>query len=100
MSQQLRNLWGGQVPLNETFWSYAVWYGVLLNFTTSAVFMFLLAAEAGAHILTPVFLLPIPYNIFVIVAVWRSADRYPGPRKWADLARFGTVFWMLALTAA
>jgi hypothetical protein len=100
MTARLRTLWGGDVPLNEAFWSYAVWYGVLLNFTVSVLFMFLLAADAGAPLLLPVFLLPIPYNVFVIVAVWRSADRYPGPRKWADLARFGTVIWMIALTAA
>jgi len=34
------------------------------------------------------------------VAVWQSAERYPGPKKWAELARVGTVFWMVALTLA
>ena len=43
---------------------------------------------------------PVPYNIFMVVAVWRSADRYRGAKTWAELARVSTVIWMLALTAA
>ena len=51
-------------------------------------------------LLVAAFLLPIPYNLLVGVAVWRSADRYQGPQRWADLARAASLVWLLVLTAA
>jgi len=100
MKKRIKRLWAGDLPLAEAVWEYAVWYGVLLNFATSVLFLAFMVNQAGPVMLFLVFLLPIPYNLLVVVAVWRSAGRYQGPRKWADLARFGTVIWMIALTAA
>ena len=74
-------LWEGSFPLKETFWWYVVAYGVLLNFVTSLLFFALLINEANAALGTLAFATPIPYNIFVVVAVWRSAGRYPGRRN-------------------
>ncbi len=93
-------LWEGSFPLKETFWWYVVAYGFLLNFVTSLLFFALLINEANAALGTLAFATPIPYNIFVVVAVWRSAGRYPGPKKWSDFARIGAVVWMIGLTLA
>ena len=38
------------------------------------------------------------YKIFVIIAVWRSAEQYQGNKKLADLARAATVFGMIIMT--
>lgn len=46
------------------------------------------------------FTLPKPYNIFVAVAVWRSAGRYEGPETHAELARIVTVILMIGMTVA
>ncbi len=73
---------------------------MLLNLATSLVSLGLVVSEAGYALLVPMFILPIPFNILIIVAVWRSAGRYTGPQKWADMARFGTVLWMVVLTAS
>ena len=100
MNERIKALWRGQVPLEIAFWRYAVIYGLFLNVTTSLMFMALTAAHVGTAILIAAFLLPVPYNILVIVAVWRSADRCREPGKWVEWARFGTVFWMAALTAS
>jgi uncharacterized membrane protein YkvA (DUF1232 family) len=35
MASKLKSLWAGEVPLPETFWWYAVAYGVLANIVTS-----------------------------------------------------------------
>tara|TARA_B110000263_G_C14840426_1_gene299493 strand:+ start:246 stop:422 length:177 start_codon:yes stop_codon:yes gene_type:complete len=42
--------------------------------------------------------LSVPYNILITVGVWRSAERYTGERKWADLARIVTIADMILLS--
>ena len=42
--------------------------------------------------------LSVPYNILVTVGVWRSAERYTGEHKWADLARIVTIADMIFLS--
>ena len=99
MTDTIKSLWAGEVPLREAFWTYAVAYGLILNMSTSALFLVVAAMGANAWVLVPVFLLPVPYNFFMIVAVWRSAGRYQGSKDWADLARILTLLGMLLLSA-
>ena len=98
MASKLKSLWSGDVPLSEAFWWYAVAYGVLANIVTSGLFLILIVEDMTLWLLVPAFLLPVPYNLFVIVAVWRSAERYQGDKIWADLARSATVVGMIVLT--
>ncbi len=93
-------LWAGELLLRQGFWQFAVGYGLLINLVTSLAFLALLINDANIALVALAFALPIPYNFVMVVAVWRSADRYRGPKTWAELARVGTVIWMLALTAA
>ena len=93
-------LWAGELPLRQAFWQYAVGYGLLINLVTSMAFLALLTNDANIDLVALAFALPIPYNFVVAVAVWRSADRYSGPKTWADLASVGTVIWMVVLTLA
>jgi len=39
------------------------------------------------------FLLPVPYILTAVVGVWRSAQRYEGPPKWAFLAKVAVIVW-------
>ncbi|HEX9771309.1 MAG TPA: hypothetical protein VGA50_19205 [Kiloniellales bacterium] len=100
MVELIIDLWKGAVPLRQAFWWYAVAYGLVVNLMTSLVFLALLVNDASPISLIVAFLSPVPFNLFVVVAVWRSADHYRGPKKWADLARVGTVIWLVILTAA
>lgn len=99
MAGKLKSLWAGEVPLAEAFWQYAVLYGMLANLVATFAFAMMVAMEMSPFLFIPVFLLPVPYNIFMIVGVWRSAEHYRGPRQWADLARIVTPLWMLLLSA-
>jgi hypothetical protein len=94
-STLLRRLWAGEVPLQTAFWDYAVIGGLIVNLTTSLLFLMLVAADLPFAALFVGYALSVPYNIFVLVAVWRSADRYEGERKWADLARIVTLIWLI-----
>lgn len=100
MMRLIKQLWAGQIPLGQAFWRYTVVYGLLLNLVTHALFFALLVRDANIILVVLAFALSIPYNLLMIVAVWRSADRYQGPKSSAELARIAAVVWMIALTAA
>jgi heme/copper-type cytochrome/quinol oxidase subunit 1 len=44
------------------------------------------------------YVLSVPYNVLVLVGVWRSAGRYEGEPRNADLARLATAGLVLLLT--
>ena len=92
-------LWTGQLPLGAAFWWYAIVCGTALNSVATLVAMALLAADLPAVLAAVAFALPIPYNLVALVAVWRSAATYPGPRLLADLARSLSLIWALAASA-
>jgi hypothetical protein len=92
----IARLWAGEVPLARVFWHYAIVGGTALNVLATLLAMALLAADAPELLALAVHALPIPYNLFVLVAVWRSASVYEGPRLLADLARFTSVIWAVA----
>ncbi len=100
MMQLIKQLWAGDIPLDQAFWRYTVVYGLLLNLVTHVLFFALLVRDVNTVLVVLAFALPIPYNLLMIVVVWRSADRYQGPKSWAELARIAAVIWMIALTAA
>ena len=100
MPPLVTQLWAGEIPLGEAFWRYAVVVGLIVNLVTSALLLALLAHDASLVWVALSFVLPIPYNVLAVVAVWRSAARYQGPETRADLARIASVVWMIVLTVA
>ncbi len=100
MRALLRSLWLGEMPLARAFWEFAILYGFVLNLLTTIGSLMVFAAKAPDAYGLGLFLLAVPYNLFVMVAVWRSAGRYRGARHWADFARIAVVVWVLAVSLA
>lgn len=100
MTAAIRRLWRGEVPLARAFWEFAILYGLLLNLLATIASFGLFTTDTPTVYGIVVFLLPAPYNLLVLVAVWRSAGRYQGPRLWADLARPVVVLWIVLVTLA
>jgi hypothetical protein len=98
--ETLRSLWAGKVPLRTAFWEYAIFYGFILNLFTTIASFALLAFDVPTAIAMTVFFLPLPYNLFVLVAVWRSAAHYDGPPHWANAARIAVAIWVVVATVA
>ena len=96
---RVRRLWAGELPLATTFWTCAILWGTALNVVATVAALALLAAHAPAVLAVVLGALPIPFNFLVLVAVWRSARAYQGPRLWADLARATSLIWALAASA-
>lgn len=97
--RKLKALWYGEVPLAEAFWHWAVFWGVLANLVTSGLFWVLAVNDLHPALLAPTYLMPLPYNVFVCVAVWRSAAGYDGPAQHAELARWVTLLGAVLMSA-
>ena len=91
-------LWKGDLPLQETFWNWAVIGGLAVNLATSLLFALLLIEGLLIPALLAGYGLSLPFNILATVGVWRSADKYEGERHWADLAKLTTVAGMALLS--
>lgn len=96
--RRLVSLWLGELPLSEAFWTWAISVGLLVNLTTSALFLGLVTADRPWAALLFGYALSVPYNVLAVVGVWRSAARYRGPASHAELARVATIVVMLLLT--
>jgi hypothetical protein len=95
----LRALWLGELPLGEAFWTWAIGVGLVVNLTTTALFLALVAADRPWAALFVGYAPSVPYNVVAVVGVWRSAARYRGPASHAELARIVTPIVMALLSA-
>ena len=100
MKRLATQLWAGEISLRQAFWTYAVFGGLLVNLITHLLLLILIVRDASMVFVAFAFALPIPYNVFVAVAVWRSAGRYEGPKNHAELARIATIILMIGMTVA
>jgi hypothetical protein len=98
--RKLRALWAGELPLGEAVWTYAIGIGLLVNLTTSGLFLALIMYDRPFAALFVGYVLSVPYNVVALVGVWRSAARYEGRAGLADLARIVTVVAMLLLSVS
>ncbi len=94
----LCRLWRGELALPAAFWNWAVFGGLAINLASSALFLFLIMADRPISAFIAGYALSVPYNVIVTIGVWRSAERYAGERRWADLARIVTIIGMVLLS--
>lgn len=103
MKAKLAALWAGRTPLAEAVWTYAVFWGLLVNLAATLASMAILVAGGGAPdpaiagLSVVVHLLPLPYNVLVLVGVWRSAGLPGTGAGTAALARAFAVAWTVAM---
>ncbi len=88
----------GELTLENAFWNWAVFGGLIINVFSSAFFLFLIMANRPITAFIVGYAFSVPYNIIVTVGVWRSADLYTGERRWADLAKMVTIIGMILLS--
>ncbi len=93
------DLWAGRVPLADAFWTYAVFWSFLINIAATLTSLGLVAAEASNWAAIAANLAPIPWNMLVLVGVWRSAAAPEIPRPMAITVRVITCIWTIVLSA-
>jgi hypothetical protein len=89
----IARLWNGEVPLAIAFWRYGILYGTLLNVLTTIATLGLVTIDAPMALWLAVHFLPAPYNLWVVVGVWRARDT----EIWAQIA---IALWAIFLTFA
>jgi len=93
------NLWRGEAPVREAFWSWLVFRGFLLNAgcTLGALVLVADAPDATPLLWLAVLLhlAAVPYNLVCLVGIWRSAARTPDDRT-ADALKVAAVLLVVA----
>lgn len=82
----------GDFGLAKTYWLYGFVVGIVINVLTRIV------PSLGA--LTVILALAIPYQVMVLLGVWRAADKYQGRKAWAILAKIAAVLGWLGVLAS
>jgi len=91
MTALIKDLWYGDVPLWKTFWIFWVVGSTLVLWIFTLPMMLLehaVAADTGlALLMMAVGLFAIAYNYFIVIANWRSANKFSGLPLWKFLVQ-------------
>lgn len=89
-----RSRWQGRVPLKRLFWRDMLLVATLISAVSTGLALTLLALKLPLWLVMTVHLAPVPYNIFLTLAVWRAAEKAGG--LGASLMMLGSALWLLA----
>ncbi|HEY6631693.1 MAG TPA: hypothetical protein VIZ90_09595 [Rhizobiaceae bacterium] len=92
----LTRRWRRQLPLGLLFWRDMVVIGSALNLAAAFAGLMALGFKTDLLVAMLVFHAPLPYNFFIVGAIWRTADLSDATT--ASTARFGAALWLLAVT--
>ena len=90
--------WRGEVPLGRAFWLWGVLGGAVVALFSTLLALALLAAGAPAWLAALAFATHVPWNLVLLVGVWRSAGRPGVGRDTALLARSAILAWAVVLS--
>ncbi len=84
MKEKLNQLWNGEIPLAQTFWLYYFVGILLLRIVANAV------GPIGAIII-------LGWAGFMVLPIWRAADKYTGNKLFGLLAKIAAVLIALGV---
>ncbi|MER9678258.1 hypothetical protein NKJ23_02775 [Mesorhizobium sp. M0184] len=93
-----RSRWFGGVPLDRLFWRDLVVVGTAINVASSVAALILLGLKLPLALVLAVHFAPVPYNIFLTFAVWRTAEKSNGVM--ASLMTLGATLWLILVVVA
>lgn len=67
--------WRGDIPAAVLLWRDMLAIGSLLNLAVTFAALFMLSQGAALGLAAAVHFAPMPYNVFLFAAFWRSAQR-------------------------
>jgi hypothetical protein len=68
-------------------------YGTAINVATGLAALLLFANDAPTALAVAVHFAPVPYNVFLVVTVWKAAGT--APARSASLARVASLGWLV-----
>ncbi len=83
--------WRGEAPLSQLFWRDMLVVGSVINLFTG--FMALMIAAQGGElwVAATVHFATLPYNVFLVLAVWRTPGR-------SRVMAWSSLVWLAAAT--
>lgn len=90
--------WRGNLPLGRAFWIWGILGGGVVSLFSTLFALALLATEAPAWIAIIVFSAHIPWNLVLLVGIWRSTEQGSVSREIACGARLIMLAWLIALS--
>src|SRR4051794_37638043 len=90
--------WRGGLPLGRAFWLWGILGGGLVDLLTTLLALTLVVAGAPTWLIVLAFLAHVPWNLVLLVGVWRSAGRPEVGRDTAQLARLAILGWVVLLS--
>jgi hypothetical protein len=67
--------WHGQVPLATLLWRDMLGVGTLINIVATVLALAVMVQGAPPAVAVALHFAPLPYNVFLFAAVWRSPHR-------------------------
>lgn len=95
MLAAVRRHLAGEVPLKVAFLYDMLIIGTLVNVTAGLCALAAVPLGLPGWVAIAIFLLPQPYNLMLLVSVWRSANREKS--RWGDVAQIAAVIWLPAV---
>jgi hypothetical protein len=90
----IKALWHGDIPLSKTFWLF----GVCVSALFKAIFLCftfqpqIFSTDIGWIFFLSMTILALIYGPFILVSIWRSANKYKGLARYAIMAKVMVVF--------
>ncbi len=95
--QAVVEFWRGGLPLGRAFWLWGILGGGLVDLLVTPLALALVVAGLPAWVIVAVFVAHVPWNVVLLVGVWRSAGRPEVGRDTAYLARLAIISWVVVL---
>jgi hypothetical protein len=94
----LRRFWQGDVPLGEAFWLWGILGGGVLALFATLFGLMLLTFGAPPWLVVVLIVGHIPFNVFLLVGVWRSAGGSAVGETVRLVARICMSVWAVVLS--
>ncbi len=84
------NFWNGDVSLPMSYWGVGIGIGIFYGFIIG-LFTFSAGMSEDA-----IWGFIIPFQIYAVVGIWRSANKYKGAKFWSILAKVALVLGIIS----
>ena len=90
--------WRGELPLGRAFWLWGILGGGVVSLLTTVLALALVTSGAPAWLAALVFAMHIPWNLVLLLGVWRSVERAEISRDTAWITRLVMLVWVVVLS--
>ncbi len=80
-----QQFYDGNLSLPHSYWIFGVAYSIAFGLIIAVIVLALGMPERTISVLS------LPWIIFISIGIWKSSDKYKGPKFWSVLAKIAIV---------